>query len=110
MTKRKPNKYFFKRNADKSITFKSQQLLRRYMRQAVEEETEVYKNLLYQEVLDDVEQQTEIIARDVLKRKWGFGKKRQNDFLEAFNYQIDCIKSKHVSFEDINKLNKGEIE
>ena len=107
---RKSNKYFFKKNRDGSITFKTQQALSKYIRQTVEQETEVYRGLMYQEVLDDVEKQTEIIARDVLKRNWGFGKKRQDDFLKAFNYQVECIRKKYVTLEDIEALNKGEIE
>ena len=107
---RKSNKHFFKKNRDGSITFKSQELLNGYNKKIIEKETEIYRDLMYNEVLDDVVKQTDVIARDVLKRKWGFGKKRQDDFINAFNFQVDCIKDGLVSLEDIEKLNKGEIE
>ena len=101
---RKSNKHFFKKNKDGSITFRSQESLSRYIKQSVEEQTDIYKDLMYQEVLDDVEKQTETIARDVLKRTWGFGKKRQDDFLNGLNYQVECIRSKHVTLEDIKDM------
>lgn len=110
MTKRKPNKYFFKKNNNGSITFKSQEALSRYIKQTVERETEIYRDLMYNEVLSDIEIQTETISRDVLKRFFGFGKVRQDRFLEKYNYQIDCIRDKLVTLEDIESLNEGEIE
>lgn len=100
----KANKHFFKKNRDGTITFKSQEALKRYIKQSVEKETEIYKDLMYQEVLDDVEKQTEIIARDVLNRNWRFGKKRQDTFINEFNHQVECIREKYVTLEDIKDM------
>lgn len=106
----KSNKHYFKKNRDGSITFKSQEYLNGYIKKQVYQEAEKVKKKASEEVYKEVSKQMEIIARDGLKREFGFGKVRQDRFIDYYNQQIELINDGYVTFEDIDNLNKGNID
>ena len=61
---------------------------------------------MYEEVAENIE----IVSRDVLHRHFGFGVKRQDKFLSEYNKQIEMITEGYLTLEDLDRLNKGEIE
>jgi hypothetical protein len=44
----------------------------------------------------------------VLHDKWGFGKKRLQDFIYEFAEQVECLKKEYVSFDDMIAAIKEE--
>ena len=44
----------------------------------------------------------------VLRDKWGFGKKRLQDFMFEFAEQVECLKKGYVSLEDMIETIKDE--
>ena len=44
----------------------------------------------------------------ILRDKWGFGKKRLQDFMYEFAEQIDCLENKYVCFDDMIAAIKEE--
>ena len=44
----------------------------------------------------------------VLHDKWGFGKKRLQDFMYEFAEQVECLKKEYVSFDDMIAAIKEE--
>lgn len=106
----KPNRHYFKKNRDGSITFKSQEYLNGYIKKQVYQEAEKVKAKASEEIYEEVSKQMEILARDGLNRLFGFGKVRQDRFVDYYNQQVELICEGYVSFEDIDKLNKGKID
>ena len=104
------NKKFFKKNRDGTITFRNLESLNKFIKKKVEEESITFQNSIMDKIYEEVSENIEIVSRDVLNRFFGFGKVRQDRFIEEYNKQIEMIIEGYLSLNDLDKLNKGEIE
>lgn len=60
-----------------------------------------FKDEIRDDVADKALRVIAYVPLIVLRDKWGFGKKRLQDFMYEFAKQVECLKKEYVSLEDM---------
>ncbi|MDU5071081.1 hypothetical protein [Finegoldia magna] len=60
-----------------------------------------FKDEIRDDVADKALRVIAYVPLIVLRDKWGFGKKRLQDFMYEFAEQVECLKKEYVSLEDM---------
>lgn len=91
-----------RQNRDGSITFKNRAELSRVIREGLESRKEDY----IKEVALDASDKVLYLMLETLHTEFGFGKKRLKQFMDRFNFQLECIDDINLNWVDLEETYK----
>lgn len=78
------------------------------LRDEIRKGVEQYREGLKEEMGTQAIRVVIFVSLLILRDKWGFGKKRLQDFMYEFAEQVECLKKEYVSLEDMIAAIKEE--